>query len=177
MPDAVLIEVADAVTSKISAGFAANRFPLLLVDSIDRNYADWDDKLERPCTRVDVVPVAIEDSSLSGRDALLFLCRVDVGVRRKFDQQDRDQDGRVDKAKLDRLVLFMQELHQHFVPQPFNTALEEASGMLPALPGSRWKSTQLVKTYDREKLREHHMFFGFLTLRFEVRRKIALTTP
>lgn len=177
MSDAALIEVADAATGKISAGFAADRFPGLLIDSLERSYADWEDKLETPCTRIDVVPVAVEDTTVLSRTSVLYLCRVDVGVRRKFDQQNRGTDGRLDKAAIDRLVLFMQELHELFIPQPYNTALEEASGMLPALPGSVWKSTQLVKTYDREKLRDLSTFFGFLSLRFEVRKKIVLTTP
>jgi hypothetical protein len=174
MPDVkVLTDVADAITAEVRAAYEEPAFAGLIIDEIERSFGDWDDELKHPCTRIDVVPVAIESIELLSRTTDKYVVRTDLAVRKKFDQQERNQDGRLNMAVIDRLIFLLQQLHQRFRPNPHSTNLDRAAGRLPTMQNAVWKQTDPLFHFQRERLRQGGMFFGVFTFRHDVKVTIA----
>lgn len=112
MPDAVAVAIAKAVTSELAAATLSQTF------TPERSYADWNIILETDENElhVDVVLVTTEQSSeQAARSAMKFLAPIDIAVRKKFSQADyHEENGRVAIAKVDDLLLLVQEIHVLF---------------------------------------------------------------
>ncbi|WP_254512857.1 hypothetical protein [Anatilimnocola floriformis] len=172
-PDDVLDNVADAITEKVRAGYDANAFVGMQIHSIDWNYGDWDDELKQLCTRVDVIPVTFEETSLATRTSDYFLCRCDLAIRCKFDPQLRTQAGPIHRKYVARLIHFMQELYQFLRPNPQSDDADVASGRLPNYRDAVWQESKVLFTFQRERLRTQGMFFGAMSVKYGVRKSIT----
>ena len=159
MPDpAVLIQVADAIAAELTTAQLGGLFVGLEAFTPERSYADWENDLEElNGLRVDVVAATYESNELDSRGSVAYLCSVDVGVRRWFNrsQTNPDTQGRIKKAEIDRLVLFVQELNEFFLNQG-------AGRRLATLERAVWQDCKIRSTYSRKHLRLHRMFLGIV---------------
>jgi len=164
MPDeqAVLVKVADGVTAEINAALEAGEFEGLQFTA-ERSYADWkDDELEDlDCLHVDVVPVRYDNTDLDSRGSVGYVCSVDIGVRKKFGQGDNSQSGRIRKEEVDRLVLLVEQLHEHFCKDLLST-FEDAT----------WRDTKIPTTFSRRHLRDARLFLGVIRVSFDVSKSL-----
>lgn len=162
MPEsAELVKVADAITTELAAAQVAGAFVGLEAFTPERNYADWATDIEElDLLRVDAVPVTYAKNELESRGAVEYLCTVDVGVRRWFPLTMRETGGRIVKAKIDRLVLFIQELNEFFC--------KESGRRLAAYDAAVWEETKIRITYSRKHLAQHQMFLGIVRVGYSV---------
>lgn len=158
MPDnAILVQIADSVTAEMNTALAEtpSAFPGLEFVA-ERSYADFEDEeLEDiDCLKVDVIPVTYEEGSdLDARESVDFLCPIDIAVRKKFGPCEEAQNGRIDQAEFDRLVLFMQQIYLRFCK--FTTTI------------ATWNKTVMTVCWSRSHMRKHRMFLGVIRVTFE----------
>lgn len=154
---AVLVSVADAIVSE-----------LLLITGLvreiepERSYADWDEKLEQLNElHVDVVPVpSTTETDLDGRGATRYQCDVDIGVRYRFDAEERNADGRISVEEIDELIELLQQFHDHFT--------NNGEGRrLTGFAGAVWQETKVRTWYVREHLRELAQYTGIIRVTYE----------
>jgi hypothetical protein len=169
---AELIKIADAITGELKAAIAAGQFTGLAsfydpLDSLipERSYADWKNDLdELPQLKVDVVPLTYEQSELETLGALGYVCSAHVGVRKWFGRDHlTGNQGRINVASIDRLVQFIQEIHEFFLKEPRRLSL---------YPESAWVETKILSPFSRKHLRDHRMFFGLLKLSYSVSKSL-----
>lgn len=155
---AVLVDVADAVKEELKLGtFACEIFP-------ERSYADWEMRLEDiDKTQVDVVPVGVRRTELDARQTLLYLCDVDVGVRRRFSGDDTDDyTGRVELSEVDTLVLLVEQLHEYM------TDADNNGRRLTEYTSAVWQECDIRSSFVRDHLREMRQFTGIIRVSYEV---------
>lgn len=158
---AVLIEVADAVTSELQTAVDANEFTGLQFVP-ERSYADWDEELaDFDELHVDVVPVNYDQTDLDARESVGYVVSVDVVIRKKFSQEKRLQDGKIDKEEIDRLVLFVEEIHEFLC----KLTLTEYDNAI-------WRETAIRSAYSRDHLRTMGMFLGIVRVSFDVSERL-----
>jgi hypothetical protein len=158
---AVLIEVADAVTAELQTAVDSNEFAGLQFVP-ERSYAVWDEELaDLDCLHVDVVPVNYEQTDLDARESVGYVVSVDVVIRQKFSQEKRVQSGKIDPEEIDRLVLFVEELHEYLCKLRL-TDYDEAI----------WRETAIRSAYSREHLRTMGMFLGIVRVSFDVSERL-----
>lgn len=171
---ALLQKTADAVAARIVERYQAGYFEGVSVDTIDSNYGLWPtEKLSQPGCRIDVVPMRIAKTELIARGLINYEHVVHVGLRRKFDQQDREQCGDLRKDLLDRMLLLEEQLIELFIPNPEGATPEEQAGILPTLPDATWIGTDVLATYVYDHLKTNGQFFGYFAMTFRVRKKVA----
>lgn len=155
---AVIVRIADGITAELASALDGGVFEGLLFKP-KRGYADWKDEelSELKCLNVDVVPVVHSKSEHDDRGSTLYACEVDIAVRQKFDGDDLTSCGRVQTEKIDRLVRFIEEIHEHFCDE---TAL-------PTFEDAKWVDTKIRMTYSRKHLREMKLFFGVVRVTYE----------
>ena len=166
MPDqAELVKIADAITTKLAAAQVAGRFVGLETFTPVRSYADWKKDLEElDALQVDVVGLSYDECGLDTRGSVGYLCTSHVGVRRWFPSSQVQSGGRINRDKIDRLVLFVQELNEFFC---------DLNGRrLDAYPEAAWQATKILTTFNRKHLRDHRMFFGLLKVSCAVSKGI-----
>lgn len=154
---AVLIEVADALTAELRSAVEDGEFAGLHFDP-ERSYADWDEELaDLDCLHVDIVPATYDETDLDTRGSVGYVVSVDVVIRKKFSQEKRQQNGKIDPEEIDRLVLFVEEIHEYLCKIRL-TGYEDAS----------WKEAMIRSAYSREHLRTMGMFLGVIRVSFDV---------
>lgn len=168
MPDAVVT----AVTKGVLAELAGAVFSQTITP--ERSYADWELALETEraedgnrllvdvvghMTTQEVMPAARGDV---GSPKLRYGVTVDIAVRKRFDQGQRDGDtGRVQLAEVDELVYLVQEIGEHFNLQRMNE-----------FTAATHDKTEVVVNPDRLHLREFKQFTGIVRITFN-----AFKTP
>ena len=157
MADAVLVQVADAVADALNgatAGTFAADFTAV------RSYADWDDQLtEAEKIRVDVVPHYAPTLELDGRGWIGGEALIDVGVRKKFAQQEQEATtGRLANAAVDEMLLLVEQVAKYLMADRF-TALDATCGAV-------WTKTEVRAAYIRDHLRLWGQFTGYVRLTF-----------
>lgn len=157
MADAVLVQIADAVTAALngaSAGTFAADFTAV------RSYADWDDQLtDAEQLRVDVVPFYAPTLELDGRGFVGGEAMVDIGIRKKFSQAEQESTtGRISAAAVDELLLLVEQVARYLVTDRF-TALDSTCGAV-------WQKTEVRAAYIRDHLRLWGQFTGYVRLTF-----------
>ncbi|WP_425618033.1 hypothetical protein NA78x_001726 [Anatilimnocola sp. NA78] len=167
---AVLVKVADGVTAQLAAALEDGWFEGLQFTP-ERSYADWlDDELEDlDCLKVDVVPVAYDETDLEGRGSCGYLVSVDIGVRLKFGLRDQVQGNRIRLAEVDRLILFVQELHEYFIKAGDGTGIGRR---LESFPGATWRESRIRTTFSRRHLRDKRMFLGVIRGFWDVSKEL-----
>jgi len=155
---AVIVQVADGISAELASALDAGVFEGLLFKP-KRGYADWKDEElgDLKCLNVDVVPVIHAKSEHDDRGSTLYACEVDIAVRQKFDGDDLTSRGRVQTEKVDRLIRFIEEIHEHFCDQT----------SLPTVADASWVDTKIRMTYSRKHLREMKLFFGVVRVTYE----------
>lgn len=153
MPTAASVSIADAIQLMLAAA------TLSKVIEPERSYADWDLELKEYDTlRVDVVAVTTEQQSdLAAKGVIRFTVPVDIAVRYRFGADKQDDDtGRIDVAKVDELVLLVQEIHSLFTPN-----------RLTDFQAGAWVSTRIVVNPSNKHLREMRQFLGIVRVTFQ----------
>lgn len=157
---AVLVQLAEAITAEL----AAASFDGLSFDPV-RSYADWELELrELNVLNVDVVPVAYDETDLDGRGSVGYACSIDIGVRKRFGQSDLEKCGSVVLAEIDRLVLFVQELHEFFIKASSDTTIGRR---LQNYTDASWRETRITSTYSQKHLRDMQMFLGIVRVTYD----------
>ena len=93
-----------------------------------------------------------------------YLCTVDIGVRLWFTQTERGAKKRIDRAKVDRLILFIQELNEFFC--------KDRGRSLTEYPTAAWEKTKIRAAYSRKHLAKHKMFLGLIRVSYTVTKDL-----
>lgn len=159
MSDALAIQVADeVVTELLAASLSQSVTPV-------RSYADWTLELKNAASlRVDVVPVANEVKiEADCRDGVEYDIAIDIAVRKKFSQDDRDEDtGDIQNSSVDPLTFYVEEIAENFVLNRF-ADLEVAT----------WQGTKIEALFIPQHLRELSQFTGIVRLSFQASRTLS----
>lgn len=155
---AVLVEIAEAVKSELATAFAASTFGASYSAIVPkRSYADWDDELKDiGAIKVDVVPVAYDESSLNTHKSIGYVTSVDIGIRKRFGTGNQQSTGELVLSDVDALVLLVENVSEFFTPRRL-TAYEYAS----------WRETRIRAIYVREHLRQCRQFTGVIRVSFD----------
>ncbi len=154
---AVLVDAAEAVKTGLNSASLSQSF------RAERSYADWDMELEDIDTlRVDVVPVAHEDSDLADRGHIAYECAIDVGIRKRFSQDDQAMSGRVATDEVDALVLLVEDVVELF-----------AGKVLTDFTSGIWHEAEVRASFNRAHLRELRQFTGIVRLPFDVEKALS----
>lgn len=168
-----ILLLADEITALLNAAVAASSFTSLTADdltalTVRRSYPDWDDDFkDLKNLAVDVVPVTSGSSGgdlveLDSETSLATEPAVDVAVRYRFPASDRDQDGRLKNAPVDKLVSFVEEIFRELAGERMQAL--DIAGL-----SANWIDTT-VRTYcDYKRLREGS-FLGLVRLRYNISR-------
>jgi len=165
VPDpAELVRVADAITTELTTAQTGGVFVGLEDFAPERSYADWANDLDAlEGLKVDVVPVSYEQTELVDRGTIGYLCSADVGVRKWFDRSQQGAQNRITRSAIDRLVLFIQELHEFFCKPP-----DGIGRRLATYESAVWQETKIRVTYSRKHLHSHRMFLGIVRVQYSV---------
>ena len=160
----LLIALADLVTASLNeAQFGVDGFVA------ERNYADWEDTLkDLDQLHIDVVPVGHPASELATRGSTAYVCRIDIGIRKRFGEADQDTStGRVGMEAVDKLVLLVERIHEHFAHSD-NRRLSDTID-------AAWNDTTIRSSWDRPHLREHRQFTGIIRLGYRVHQELEVS--
>ena len=151
---AVLVNGGDLIVADLVAARDLGEEFLGLQFKPVRSYAEWktEELNDVDCLHVDVVPVKHEDEDLDDRESIGYVCAYDVGVREKFGPQDAAQSGRTRQERIDRLVLLVEEIHEHFA------ALQLDDDTV-------WRGATIRLSYSPDHLRDKNMFVGIVLVR------------
>jgi hypothetical protein len=165
---AVPILIADAVATEINSEAVAIGLPTGI--EARRSYADWDENFEGlKTTAIDVVFAASNSAmgslvELEAADWLAYRPMVDIAIRKRFEQTDRDTDGRLLNTSVDPLATLLQSIHEHF-------AARRNSGVLDGLAEAKWLEGNVMSWVNQRKLRQG-LFEGVVRIKFSYRRQI-----
>lgn len=165
---AVLIALADAIAAEVNAATWDG-----LSFEADRNYGDYDTNLpELGVLKVDVVPAEYADNDIETRAPTVgYQPTADIVIRKRFDQRDLEACGRIVKEELDRLVLFVEELHEFFIA-PDTTDGTTIGRRLQTYTEASWNNTVIRANASRKHLREHQMFLGVIRVTYDVSKSL-----
>lgn len=175
MPDldpAVLVKVTDGMTTEVNAALEAGLFVGLQFKA-ERSYAEFQDEEldDLDCLKVDLVPVGYTKTELDDRSSVLYVTSSDIAIRKKFSEAQLTQSRRIKKSEIDRLVLFVQELHEFFL----RPDVEEGTPVgtrLTTYPAATWRETNIRTTFSRRHLRDLKMFLGVIRVSYEVSKPL-----
>jgi hypothetical protein len=156
---AIIVQLAEAVKAQIAAGDWSQAFVL------ERSYADWTLALDEPSDqpRVDVVPNGtqqlVDQTTFDGR--LSYTLSVDIAVRYKFGpDKQQDDDGRIELAEIDKLMILAQELWENLPPR------------LDTMTNAVYSDAKILAHPDKKSLRDLRQFLSAFRLVFEVDRGV-----
>ncbi len=158
---AVIVKGADDIVASLKAAIEGGEKLIGLEFTPKRSWAEWktEELEDADCLQVDVVPVRHEDDDLDDRESLGYICSYDVGVREKFGPQDAAQNGRTRQERIDRLVLLVEEIHEHFA-------------MLQLDDDEVWQGAKIRMSYSPVHLRDKNMFLGIVLVRLFVSKDL-----
>jgi hypothetical protein len=114
MPNAVLVQVADAVTALL------NTVPSPFSQSFtaERNYPDFATPLESLGElKVDVVAGGHKSANSVTRSDTDYECNINVIIRKRFCQTDRQEEGEngrpLSNEAIDEMILLVEEVHEY----------------------------------------------------------------
>lgn len=157
---AALVYVADLVTAALNA----HDFGEGVDFKADRNYADFDVPLEDlDELRLDVVPMNHVTSELIARGAVGYDVNVNIALRKRFTPSETEPgNGRVDVAEVDRLVLLLEQIHEHLCGYQERELDDDVS----------WTDTKITDSYVVEHLRVNRQYTGLILCTFHVTRDL-----
>lgn len=159
MPNAIPVDVAEAVTTMLTTALASQEIVP------ERSYADWELELtDSNVLHVDVVAVTTEmKTELAARGSLRYLIPIDIGVRQRFGTDKQNDDtGRIPNSELDPLVLLTQQIFELFMPE-----------RLTDFEAGVWISTNILAMPIKAHLHQHRQFTAVVRIVFRVEKKLA----
>lgn len=158
---AVIVKGADDIVAELVAARDSEEEFVGLQFKPKRSYAEWktEDLSDLDCLQLDVVPVKHEEEDLDDRESIGYVCSYDVGVREKFGPEDAAQNGRTRQERIDRLVLLVEEIHEHFAALQLND-------------DTVWRGATIRISYSPEHLRDKNMFLGIVLVRLFVSKDL-----
>lgn len=168
---AVCVAIAEAVKDRIESATALTSREY----TVRRSYLEWDLELkglekaelqEAEKLLIDVVAHSTDQQvELSARGVLRYTVPIDIAVRRKFGESEKDlATGRIKVEEIDKHVLLVEELHKMFTTY-----------RLGDFPYAVWDNekggTTILANPHRDHLRELRQFTGIVRvfLRSDVR--------
>lgn len=156
MPSAVLVAAAEAVKTAINGHVFSQTF------TAARNWGDWSVEMTGlTALRVDVVGGGYATTEQETRGDAGYGPQVLVVVRKRFERADQETDGTVDVAKVDELVLLLEEIHEFFMAELIGSSDEFA-----------WTESQIVLPCSPDLLRENKQYLGTIRLTLEASEAI-----
>jgi hypothetical protein len=163
---AVPILLANEVVAVINTAAAADQFTPLEF-AARRSYPDWDDDYkDLSDLAVDVVFTASNSGQieLDSVSSLGSEPTIDVAVRKRFLQADRDEStGRLRNESVDPLVRLVEQIHE-LVAAERGAAIELGDGI-----SANWMESNVVSWVNQRMLREG-LFEGVVRIRFNVNK-------
>jgi hypothetical protein len=163
MPDAVIVQAADAVALALNEAD-----PALFVRKFnaEMSFADWDLPLKDSApydgrVLVDVVPVPLVPTELETLGTIGYTPSVDVVIRRRLTQDERKADGHFALSELRELTLFVEQIKAFF------------DAVRLANTDCAWQSAQLLRNYIPNHLHDLHQFTGQIRLTFSTSNDLA----
>ena len=146
----------DLIVASIIAARDDGKFEGLQFEPV-RSYAEWktEELSDVDCLQVDVVPGDYEDEDLDDRESLGYVISYDIAARQKFGPNDAAQTGRTRRDVIDRLVLLVEEFHEHFVKLQLDD-------------DTVWQGAKIRLNPSPEHLRAKNMFLGIVRVRLFV---------
>lgn len=158
-PDkALIVHTADALVEAINEREWGVEF------SAERSWGDWSDELQDTDTlHVDVVPMqtGYSRSEMASRGSIKHRLTFDIAVRRKFGRQDQNAQQRIERDKIDSLVLLTERLYQWFVAKR------------PSESRINWHSAEIVLTCSKKALREWRQYLGIVRVTYDARQDMV----
>ncbi len=163
MPEAVLVTTASAVAAALNAA-PADTFDYKF--NPERSYADWELPLEdsKPSdgsVLVDVVPVPPLPTELTTRGLIGYTPSVDIVIRLRLDPSNREADGRLEVAQIDGLLRFVEQVSEYFSTDRLTST------------DAVWQSTQILRAFVPQHLREKHQFTAQIRLTFSTSNAVT----
>lgn len=156
MTSAVLVRIAEGIKNEI----AGESFGGMKLKPI-RSYADWDEQLkEETKLRIDVVPVIHRTTELMDRGSVLYVCDVQIGIRSN-DPNLMASDGHASLARIDRLVLLVEQINEFFIAAGNGRKLAN-------ITDAAWRETAIRQTYVRNHLREWSQFTSIIQVTYQI---------
>lgn len=165
---AVPIQLADEVAAVINTAGTAGEFAPLEFRA-RRSYADWDDEYkDLEDLAVDVVFTASNSGQidLDSASSLGSQPTIDVAVRKRFQQADRDETGRLKNTSVDPLVRLVEQIHELLVAER-GESLELGDGIT-----ANWDESNVVSWVNQRLLREG-LYEGVVRIRFDVNKPVG----
>jgi hypothetical protein len=163
---AVPILLANEVVAVINTAAAADQFTPLEF-AARRSYPDWDDDYkDLSDLAVDVVFTASNSGQieLDSVSSLGSEPTIDVAVRKRFLQADRDEStGRLRNESVDPLVRLVEQIHE-LVAAERGAPIELGDGI-----SGNWLESNVVSWVNQRMLREG-LFEGVVRIRFNVNK-------
>jgi hypothetical protein len=163
---AVPILLANEVASVINTAAAADQFAIADIVA-RRSYPDWDDEYtDLKDLSVDVVFTASNSGAieLDSESSLGSQPTIDVAVRKRFLQADRDEaTGRLRNESVDPLVRLVEQIHE-LVAAERGTPIELGDSI-----SASWMESNVVSWVNQRMLREG-LFEGVVRIRFNVNK-------
>jgi len=161
MTRAIAVEVADAIAEELGA----HTFTLL-PETIHRGYIQDRDLFLAAASelRLDVVVSDCTTEPASQEDTI-YSCTTDIAVRKRFAAAERNaDDGKIDTEEIDRLILFVQEIHDYFARKANATSGRTLTDYDEAIV----EGVELRPIYDAPTLRENQQFTGIISVTCKV---------
>jgi hypothetical protein len=166
---AVPILLANEVVAVINTAETADQFDPLEFRA-RRSYADWDDDYkDLSGLAVDVVFSASSSGAieLDSVSSLRSQPTIDVAIRRRFLQSDRDEStGRLRNESVDPLVSLVEQIHELLAAER-DQSFDLGDGI-----SANWMEANVVSWVNQRMLREG-LFEGVIRIRFDVNKPEA----
>ena len=153
MPDprAKLVSVADAVAEEL------RRTTFTLKPAVGRTYNAKTPLADAGTLHVDVV-AGDQKIDAATRDELLYEPRIDIAVRKRFDESTEvDSGGDIIVKEMDRLVLLVEEIAEFFVLRP-----------LELYADAKWTDLEFRPIWSPQHFDEWRQFTGIVAIQYEV---------
>jgi len=161
MTKAIPVEVADAIAEELRA----HTFTLK-PETIHRGYIQDRDLFLSAASdlRLDVVVSDCTTEPASQEDTI-YHCTTDIAVRKRFAAAERNaDDGKIDEAEIDRLILLVQEIHDYFS----RSSVAMSGRVLSQYNEAIYEGVEFRPIYDGPTLRENQQFTGIVSVTFKV---------
>lgn len=130
----------------------------------ERNYADWEVKLEElDRLRVDVVLHSTEiETELAVNGYIKYEVPIEIAVRKRFGKGETESSGRINIEEIDRLVLLVTQIHEFL-----------CKDRLDDYEDAVWVETNIRAAYTPRHLRGFRQFTGIVRTKYNVTKALA----
>lgn len=160
MTTAISVAVADAIADEL------RHHTFTLAPTTHRTYIQDKNLVLQDVSdlRIDV-QVGEKKTDSASRETIIHFCETNIAVRKKFSDEESDSaTGYIDTAEIDRLLLFVEELHDYFAKDA-----DALSGRrLTSYDDAIYEGIEFFSHYAPDHLREERQFTSVLIVKFKV---------